>query len=298
MKMTIKILLLMLIVENEAKTNNTDKNSHVSKMSPLANDNLISSEEDLKKKEEEERKKEEEEKKQKDKQLYEYESDELNELPFEEAIKYDKRSFCGYYGNILFYSHIILTVFFRRNDFNLNTVKLALLFMTFPISLTMNIFFFTSESIKVSYLKSTKNLSAFWSHIDNTIYSSLLSSILLILLRLICLTHNSVRQLRKLRDVNAAQEKSICILKCIKVRIVIYYILSFAFIIIFGFYVLCFCAVFENTQITLIKSTFFSWLITLIYPFIICLITSSIRSASFKCNSKCLYFVKKMMQFL
>ena len=75
----------------------------------------------------------------------------------------------------------------------------------------MNIFFFTSESIKVSYLKSTKN--SFWSHIDNTIYSSLLSSILLIMLRLICLTHNGVRQLRKLRDVNAAQEKSICILK-------------------------------------------------------------------------------------
>ena len=45
--------------------------------------------------------------------------------------------------------------------------------MTIPISLTMNIFFFTSESIKVSYLKSTKNLSAFWSHIDNTIYSSI-----------------------------------------------------------------------------------------------------------------------------
>ena len=43
------------------------------KMSPLANDNLISTEEELKKKEEEE-------KKQKDKQLYEYESDELNEL--------------------------------------------------------------------------------------------------------------------------------------------------------------------------------------------------------------------------
>ena len=222
----------------------------------------------------------------------------MNELPFEEAIKYDKRSFCGYYRNILFYSHIILTVFFRRNDFNLFTVKLGLLFMTIPISLTMNIFFFTSESIKVSYLKSTKNLSAFWSHIDNTIYSSLLSNILLTLLRLICLTHNSVRQLRKLRDVNAAQEKSICILKCIKVRIVIYYILSFAFILIFGFYVLCFCAVFENTQITLIKSTFTSLLITLLYPFIICLITSSVRSASFKCKSKCLYFVKKMMQFL
>ena len=69
-------------------------------------------------------------------------------------------------------------------------------------------------------------------------------------------------------------------------------------LIIFGFYVLCFCAVFENTQITLIKSTFTSWLISLLYPFIICLITSLVRKASFSCNSKFLYGVKKIMQFL
>ena len=291
--------------ENEAKTNNTDKNSKTSKMSPIANDKLITpTQEEIEKKnkeEEEKKKKEEEEKKkkeEKDKQIYEFESDELNELPFDQAIEHDKRSFCRYYGNILFFSHIILMVFFRHRDFNLFTVKLGLLFMTFPINLTMNIFFFTNESIKVSYLKSAKNLSSVWSQIDNTIYSSLLSSIILIMLKLICLTHNSVRQLRKVRDVEKAQEQSICILRCIKVRIVIYYILSFAFLLVFGFYVLCFCAVFENTQIALIRSTLTSWLISFIYPLIICLFTSIVRSAAFKCKSKCLYFVKTMMQFL
>ena len=275
------------IIENDAKTNNTDKITKTSKMSPLPNDKLINTtaesqnklkeEEEKKKKEEEEKKnKEEEEKKKKEeeekrekeeknKQIYEFESDELNELPFDQAIEHDKRSFCRYYGNILFFSHIILMVFFRHRDFNLFTVKLGLLFMTFPINLT---------------------------------YSSLLSSIILIMLKLICLTHNSVRQLRKVRDVDAAQEQSVCILRCIKVRIVIYYILSFAFLLVFGFYVLCFCAIFENTQIALIRSTLTSWLISFIYPLIICLFTSIVRSAAFKCKSKCLYFVKTMMQFL
>ena len=36
-------------------------------------------------------------------QLYEYEGDELNELPFDKAINVDKRNFCQYYGNILFF---------------------------------------------------------------------------------------------------------------------------------------------------------------------------------------------------
>ena len=211
-------------------------------------------------------------------QLYNYENDELNDLPFEKALKYDKRSFCKYYGYILLSSHIILNVLFIHNDYNLFVVKLGLLFMTFPINLTMNIFFYTSKSIKLNYMNALDDISTFWNNIDNSIYSSLLSTCFLIILKFICLTHGSVRALRTMRDVDKAQNKSICILRCIKIRITIYFILSFIFLIIFGFYVLCFCSVYENTQIELIKLTFTSWLISLIYPFIICFFTSIIRT--------------------
>jgi hypothetical protein len=239
-----------------------------------------------------------EEKKTKKTQIYDYENDELNELPFKRARKYDKRGFCKYYWNILMFSHIILNVFFRHNDYNLFTVKLGLLFMTFPINLTFNIFFYTNKNIKLNYEQALNDLSGFWSNIANTVYSSLLSSTLLIMLKFICLTHNSVRVLRKFRDVEFARKKSVCVLRCIKIRVVIYYILSFAFLSIFGYYVLCFCAIFENTQKQLVKSTLTSWLISLIYPLIICFVTSIFRSLAFKCNNRILYFIKTMMQFL
>ena len=231
-------------------------------------------------------------------QLYDYASDELNELPFEKAIKYDKRNICIYYGNILLISHIILSVFFRYNDYNLFTVKLGLLLMTFPINLTFNIFFFTSKNIKLSYIKSMDDISTFWSNIPNTIYSSILASVFLILLKFIALTHNSVRTLRKMNNMDKAEEKSKCILKCIKLRIVIYYLLSFIFLIVFGFYVLCFCSVFENTQIELVKSTLTSWLISILFPFIICFLTSIIRVLALKMENKYLYAVNKIMQLL
>ena len=170
--------------------------------------------------------------------------------------------------------------------------------MTFPINLTMNIFFFTNKSMKVNYIKSLDDISTFWSNIDNTVYSSILANTLLIILKLLCLTHNSVRKLRKINDVSMAQEKSVSVLRCTKARIIIYYILSLFFLIIFGYYVLCFCAVFENTQIELVKSTFTSWLMSLFYPFIICFITSIIRAASRKCESKCLHFLKRIMEYL
>ena len=240
----------------------------------------------------------EDEKKSKKTQIYEYENDELNELPFKKARKYDKRGFCKYYWNILMFSHIILNVFFRHNDYNLFTVKLGLLFMTFPINLGFNILFYTNKNIKLNYSRALDDLSGFWNNIANTVYSSLLSMTLLIMLKFICLTHNSVRVLRKFKDIEYARKKSICVLRCIKIRVVIYYILSFAFLAIFGYYILCFCAIFENTQIELVKSTFTSWLISLLYPLVICFITSIFRALSFKCNNRILYLIKNLMQFL
>ena len=231
-------------------------------------------------------------------QIYEYTPEELNELPLKKAVKHDKRGFCTYYGNILMFSHIILNVFFRQNDYNLFIVKLGLLFMTFPINLTFNILFYTNKSIKLSYVKSMDDISMFWHNIANTIYSSILSSTLLIILKFICLTHNSVKILRKLKDIGFARKKSICVLRCIKIRVSIYFILSLAFLVIFGFYVLCFCAVFENTQKELVKSTFTSWLISLLYPFIICFITSIFRKLALKFKNRILYMIKTMMQFL
>ena len=142
------------------------------------------------------------------------------------------------------------------------------------------------------------DISVFWSNIANTVYSSILANALLIILKLICLTHNSIRKFRKMKDVNSAQEQSACVLRCAKARIIIYYILSFAFLLVFGFYVLSFCAIFENTQIELVKSTFTSWLISLLYPFVLCFITSIIRSAAFGCKSNCLNFIKRLLQFL
>jgi hypothetical protein len=281
--------------EQEKKTNNfdSDRNIQDSKIS-LEGIKLYQKQKDLNSTPEGKEK----DKKENENQIYEYENDELNELPLDKAIKYDNRSFCVYYGNILLYSHIITNVFFRFNDYNLFVVKLGLFFMTFPINLTMNIFFFTNKSMKVNYIKSLDDISTFWSNIDNTVYSSILANTLLIILKLLCLTHNSVRKLRKINDVSMAQEKSISVLRCTKARIIIYYILSLFFLIIFGYYVLCFCAVFENTQIELVKSTFTSWLMSLFYPFIICFITSIIRAASRKCKSKCLHFLKRIMEYL
>ena len=248
-------------------------------------------------KQKEKDKEKDKDKKSENSQIYEYDDDELNDMPLDKAIKYDKRNIFQYYWNILFSSHIILNVFFVHKDYNLFTIKLGLLLMSFPINITMSIFFYTNENIKLTYIKSMDDISSFWSNIANSVYSSILSDLTLNILRFISLTHDSVRTLRQIADINSAESKAQCILKCIKIRIVLYYILSFIFLLVFGFYILSFCAIFENTQIELIKSTFSSWLMSLLYPFLMCLISSIVRTLSLKCKSKFLFLVEKIIQF-
>ena len=229
---------------------------------------------------------------------YDFNNDELMELPFEKAIKFDKRSFCKYYKDMISISHIILFIFFNNADYNLLSVKISFFFISFPINLTFNIFFYTNKTIKLSYILSKEGIPIFLKNLSNTIYSSILSHILIFILNHICLTHDSIRTIMKMNEINKAFEKWACTLRCIKIRITIYYALSFLLLLFFGFYVICFCWVFENIQIEIIKSTFTTWAISLTYPFIFCFIVAVIRILAFKKKSKCLYKFKKILEFL
>lgn len=234
-------------------------------------------------------------------QIYELNNEEKNELTYERALRYDKRNLCHYYCVILQLGHIIINVFCRTNDYNIFYVKLGLLLMTFPINLTFNIFFFTSKNIKYTYvnkLGEISKISEITSNLVNTIISSILSSIFLILLKLLCLTHNSIRSLRKIKNVETAKKKSKGKIICIKIRINLYFILSFIFLIIFGYYISCFCAIFENIQKELIKSMFTSWLLSLLYPFLIYFVTSIFRRIALGCKCKCAYRINQILQLI
>ena len=68
---------------------------------------------------------------------------------------------------------------------------------------------------------------------------------------------------------------------------------------LFGYYLTCFNAVYQNTQIYLIKNTLISFGISLIYPFILNIIPAILRKQSLKKgNKECLYNTSKIFQIL
>ena len=63
---------------------------------------------------------------------------ELNWASYEEAFKFDKRGFCGYYCSIMRAKNLLLLLFCSKNDYNSKIVKSTFIFLSFC--------FFTSKT--------------------------------------------------------------------------------------------------------------------------------------------------------
>ena len=137
--------------------------------------------------------------KRKSSQIFDFDNDDLNELNFDEAKVFDRRNFCKYYCFMIQISNIIVNTFCRCGDFNLFHVKLGLLLILFPINLTFNAFFFTSKEIQSVYINKISDISIDFKSLARSLFSSIFSTIILVLLKLICLTHHNVRKLKKMK---------------------------------------------------------------------------------------------------
>ena len=88
------------------------------------------------------------------------------------------------------------------------------------------------------------------------------------------------------------------VLKCLKIKFLLFFLLSFIFIFLFWFYLSCFCSVYINTQRHIINDTLISFGLTLLYPFLLNLVPVLFRNISLnssKKNRNCLYKISQII---
>ena len=230
-------------------------------------------------------------KKDKQKQL---DSFELNELEFEEAVIEDKRSFFSTYLDILCREHIIIFTFLRCDDYNLFYIKFARFIFLVTTDMAMNVFFFSDDSMHKIYLNYGKY--NFIQQIPQIVYTTLVSQVLEIFLCFLSLTDKHIYETKNLSQTS--EKLTIFkILKCIQIKLICFFIFTF---IILGFYwylVSAFCAVYQNTQIIFLKDSLFSFLLGLLYPFVLYLFPAALRILSFKCGISFLYTLSDIIPF-
>ena len=104
--------------------------------------------------------------------------------------------------------------------------------------------------------------------------------------------------LEKKCDFN--QTKVNQIQKNLKIKLIIFFVLSSLLMIFFWYFISCFCGVYMNTQVILIKDTLMSFGSSLIFPFILSFIPGCFRIPSLrsKKNLKLLYKISSLTNLL
>ena len=85
------------------------------------------------------------------KDILNYPDNELEEMNYEKAIIYDKRSYLKLYWSSLLGSQIILNTFCTDNNLNLFIIKLSFFIFIFELNFFLNALFYTDEYISNAY---------------------------------------------------------------------------------------------------------------------------------------------------
>jgi len=221
---------------------------------------------------------------------------ELNTLSYEEAIKYDKRTFLQYYISLLRTKQPIIFSFFPIKDYNSTIIKISLFIILFTIIYIINAFFFNESTIHQIY--EDQGIYNFVYFIPRIFISFIISHILYLVIKYLFL---SERNLVEIKKVAKNKDKVSKIKDRISFKYVVYFIITLLLLIFLWYYLSSFCAVFKNSQIYLIKNTLVCLCIAIIYPFIINILPCTFRIISLGKNNKrreWLYKLSKIFQFI
>ena len=128
--------------------------------------------------------------------------------------------------------------------------------------------------------------------IPQILYSTLISRFIDSLIKSFAFTQDNIVELKQEAGFKDLEQKHKKLLRILNIKFILYFILTFIALIFFWYYITCFCGIYINTQIHLIKDSIISQIISLILPFGLYLIPGIFRIKALKDeknSSKCLY---------
>ena len=223
---------------------------------------------------------------------------ELNQLEYDEAIIQDKRSFINIYFSLLKREHKIIFTFFIYNDHNLFYIKLSRFIFLVATDMAMNAFFFADETMHKLYISYGKY--DIFQQIPQIVYSTIISNLMEVFICFLSLTDTYIYEIKKLEQTVKNQKKVVKIFRCINIKLIIFFIFTFILFVFYWYIIVLFCAIYSNTQGAFIKDTLFSFLLSLILPFVLYLIPSGLRLCAIRSEKKklgCIYKLSDIIPF-
>ena len=218
----------------------------------------------------------------------------MNHLPFKDALTMDKRTFIQYYLSLIKSNHLIIYIFYS-NDYNSQVIKLSIFIFNLASSIAINSLFFNDSTMNKIY--TDHGSFDFLYQLPQIIYSTIISNVLNFLSNKLGLSEQNIFNLKNDNILSKdIYRKFHALLRMLKIKFILFFIFNFILLILFWYYVTCFCGIYRNTQIHLFKDSLFSFITSLIMPFLLYLIPGVIRICALKRKSNVLYRFSKILQ--
>ena len=208
----------------------------------------------------------------------------MNDLEYEIALIIDKRTYFQYYFSLLKKKHLILIAFYPNNDYNLRSIKILLLILSFSLYFTVNGFFFSDETM--NKINEDHGKYDFLYQIPQILYSTIISAVINIILKWLSLSEKQILDIKKEKNYINAKKRYKSTIKCLRIKLGIFFGLSLLLILFFWYFISCFCAVYKNTQKILILDTIISFILSMIYPFALNLLPGLFRIPALRAKEK------------
>ena len=225
-----------------------------------------------------------------------YNEDEINNLSYDKAVLNDKRAYSQYYISLIRTKHNLVYIF-CNNDYNSKIIKIDLFIFSFTIYFTVSAMFFDDETMHIIY----KNKGSYDLEYQLTkiIYSSLISTLLNSIIKFLALSNGDIVEYKQNKTIKKKLcEKEIELIQKVKIKSILYFIISFIFLLFFSYYISMFCFIFQNTQYILIKDNLISFGLSLLYPFAIYLAPGIFRKLAISNPKKKRKYLYKFSKFL
>ena len=188
------------------------------------------------------------------------------------------------------YNHPISFSFASYNDYNIKIIKKFLFFFYFCLDFTINALFFTDETMHKIY--QDKGKFNFLYQIPQTLYSTLIGKFIDTLIKNLSISQDNIITLKQEKLKINLDRRYKKIIRTLNIKFTLFFIFAIIFLALFGYYISCFCGIYVNTQIHLIKDSLISLIISLLVPFGLYLIPGFFRIPAMnrkKLSCKCLY---------
>ena len=233
-------------------------------------------------------------------EIMKYNEREINSLPYVNAIKEDNRTYIQYYFSLLKTNHLfVFTFYINLRDYNSQIIKIFLFFFIFYVHFTVNALFFNDDTMHKILVDEGK--FNFIYQLPQIIYSTIISAVINVLIKFLALSEKTIlaiKNLKKLEDLDLKVKKTI---KILKIKFISFFVTTFILLLFFMYYIICFCGIYENTQIHLIKDSILSFTLSLLYPLLIYLLPGLLRISALRVLEKdkeCLYNISKLFHFI